>query len=228
MSVIYAIGDIHGRRDLLDILIDHIRDYHGLVHAGPAELMFLGDYVDHGPDSKGVIDRLMAGVDGFQTTCLLGNHEAMLLECLYTRNRLVWDTWISNGGSATLASLGVPHKDGDVDPDQLVSALGEDRIQWLDHLPLWQKRAGYIFVHAGIVPGVPVEDQLPKDLLWIRGRFLDSDADHGATVIHGHTPGDAPVIKPNRICVDTATASGGLLTAAVLTGEAEPVFLRAG
>ena len=113
------------------------------------------------------------------------------------------------------------------DPDELLASLGEERVAWLRSLPLSRSVAPYFFVHAGIVPGVPIDEQEPKDMLWIRSRFLESDEDHGCIVVHGHTPGDEPVVKANRICIDTGATSNGLLTAVVLDGAAAPMFLRA-
>ncbi len=227
MNVTYAVGDIHGRSDLLAQLLDHIRDHHALMHGGgEADIIFLGDYIDGGGDSLGVIDRLMRGVDGFRTFHLLGNHETLMLNCLETDDRQVWHTWLSNGGDTTLESLGVSLRFGGFDPDALRDALGPDRIEWLWRLSLYEVRDSYLFVHAGIVPGVPLEDQQPHDLVWIRSRFLDSEADHGHIVVHGHTPGDDPVVKPNRICIDTGATSNGNLTAAVLSDD-PPLFLRA-
>ncbi len=228
MTVFYAVGDIHGRDDLLEQLIGHIRDHHALLHDDEdGELICLGDYVDGGLHSMAVIDRLMNGIEGFRTTCLLGNHEAMLLECTETDNRQAWYTWLSNGGEETLHSLGVSLRFGGYDPVELTTALGPERLKWLKTLSLFERRGSYLFVHAGIAPGVPIERQAAKDLLWIRGRFLESDADHGFVVVHGHTPGDEPVVKPNRICLDTGATSNGILSAAVLANDIPPIFLRA-
>ena len=226
--IIYAIGDVHGRDDLLAQLHDHIQNHHQLLHAHrPAEIIHIGDYIDGGLESVAVIDRLMAGVDGFRTTCLLGNHEAMMLECLTTDNRQAWYTWLSNGGEQTIASLGISLRFGGFDPLELATALGSDRIAWLKSLPLSRTVDPYFFVHAGIAPEAPLEQQQPKDLLWIRSRFLDSDVDHGCIVVHGHTPSADPVVRHNRICVDTGVTSNDQLTAAVLDGKSAPLFLRA-
>lgn len=133
----------------------------------------------------------------------------MLLECLATDDRQVWYTWLSNGGEETLAALGVSLRFGGYDPDALHKALGDDRVSWLKSLPLSRTVGPYLFVHAGIAPGVPLGDQQAKDLLWIRNRFLESEDDHGCVVVHGHTPGDEPVVRHNRICVDTGAVSTG-------------------
>lgn len=227
-QIVYAVGDIHGRDDLLQLVHEHIRNHHQLLHSNRrGEIIHVGDYIDGGTESVAVIDRLMNGVDGFDVKCLLGNHEAMMLECLQTDNRQAWYTWLSNGGEETIASLGISMRFTGYDPNALAEALGPDRITWLKSLPLFHAVEPYVFVHAGIVPGLPLEEQQPKDLLWIRSRFLESETDHGAIVVHGHTPGDEPVVNHNRICVDTGATSNGQITAAVLDGEAAPLFLRA-
>jgi serine/threonine protein phosphatase 1 len=227
-NLIYAIGDIHGRDDLLCQLHEYISDFHRLQYAKlPAEVVHIGDYIDGGANSVAVIDRLMRGIDGMGCTCLMGNHEAMMLECMASDNRQAWYTWLSNGGEETLASLGVSLRFGGYDPLALCEALGPERVSWLRSLPLSYVSDPYLFVHAGIVPGVPLDEQQAKDVLWIRSRFLESDVDHGCIVVHGHTPGDEPIVKENRICVDTGATSNGLLTAAVLDGKNPPFFLRA-
>ena len=228
MSVTYAVGDIHGRSDLLDLLHEHIREHHGLLHAGnPGHIVYIGDYIDGGFDAPGVIDRLMAGLEGFTSTCLMGNHEAMMLDCLDTDNWRPWFDWLSNGGDQTLESLGVAFTTGAYDPSRLRDALGKARIAWLKARPLTHRIGAYLFVHAGIAPGVPLDEQNPQDLLWIRHRFLSSEADHGAIVVHGHTVSDDPQLRPNRIGIDTGATSHGCLTAAVLAGNAKPIFLQA-
>ncbi len=226
--VIYAVGDVHGRDDLLKQLHEYIQDFHQLQHQGRrGEILHVGDYIDGGANSIEVIDRLMHGVKGMESTCLLGNHEAMMLDCLDTDERQTWYTWLSNGGDVTLENLGVSLRFGGYDPVALAQALGAERVSWLRSLPLYRLAEPYLFVHAGIAPGVPIEKQAPKDLLWIRSRFLESNVNHGHIVVHGHTPGDEPVLKPNRICVDTGATSNGILSAAVLDGHNRPMFLRA-
>ncbi|NNE23401.1 MAG: serine/threonine protein phosphatase [Rhizobiales bacterium] len=222
----YAIGDIHGRDDLLELMHQRIAGHRELNFADrAATIVHVGDYIDRGPDSRAVIDRLMRGVAGFETVCLRGNHEDLMLACLATDDRDVWRAWLSNAGDATLASFDVSNRLGRYDRRDLVEALGKDRIAWLHALPLHHIAGDHLFVHAGIVPGRPIEEQLAKDLLWIRYRFLDSLDDHGYRVIHGHTPGDEPVVRPNRICIDTGAPFSGRLTAVVLDGANEPEFL---
>lgn len=227
-QVFYAVGDIHGRDDLLALLHDHIRDHHALLHSDrAAKLVYVGDYIDGGAQSAAVLDRVMAGLPGFETVALMGNHEAMLLECLSTDNREAWYTWLSNGGEETLASFGISLRFGGYDPEALRDAVGPQRCAWLASLRLMYEAGPYVFVHAGVAPGIPLGEQSSKDLLWIRSRFLDSEEDHGRIVVHGHTPGDDPVVRANRICVDTGATSYGVLTAAVLDGTRPPLFLRA-
>jgi serine/threonine protein phosphatase 1 len=228
-AVIYAIGDVHGCDALLRRMHATIRDYHGTHHAGrDGVVVHLGDYVDRGPDSRATIDRLMAGLEGFRLVCLMGNHEAMMLDCLDDPDRLCWAHWLANGGTETLASFGLTAGfDGD-DPARLAAALGPERVAWLRGLKLHWHAGGYLFVHAGIRPGVPLEAQQPADLLWIREEFRDSTADHGAVVVHGHTPTDAPERRPNRIALDTGAVFSGVLSAAALAPGAEAVFLQVG
>ena len=227
-AVLYAVGDVHGRDDLLQQLHERILEYHRLVYQDrPGAVVHVGDYIDRGPQSIQVIDRLMAGLEGLECVCLLGNHEAMALECLQSDQRQAWITWFANGGEATLNSLGVPLQFGMYDPAAFRDALGADRIAWLQSLPFSRIVGRYLLVHAGIKPGVPLEKQRPEDLLWIRGQFLDSDEDHGHVVVHGHTPGSEPVVRSNRICVDTGAVFSNLLVAAVLEADAPPIFLRA-
>ena len=222
----YAIGDIHGRDDLLELMHQRIVGHRQMRFADrDATIVHVGDYIDRGPDSRAVIDRLMRGVAGFETICLKGNHEDLMQACLKTDDRDVWWAWLSNAGDATLASFEVSSRLGRFDPKDLIEALGDDRITWLCSLPLHYIAGEYLFVHAGIVPGRPIQQQQDKDLLWIRYRFLDSEEDHGYRVIHGHTPGDEPVVRPNRICIDTTAPLSGRLTAVVLDGDNEPEFL---
>jgi serine/threonine protein phosphatase 1 len=220
-----AIGDIHGRDDLLEAMHERIAADHALRHAGErAVVVYVGDYIDRGAKSVEVIDRAMRGLAGFETVCLKGNHEEMMLDCLTTDDRDVWWTWLENGGDETLASLGL-ERFGGYDPVALARALGSKRLAWLDTLKLHYRAGPYLFVHAGIVPGRPLEQQQEKDLLWIRRHFLDSDEEHGVCVVHGHTVSEKPELRRNRIGIDTGATRFGELTAVVL-GESEgPRFI---
>lgn len=225
--VVYAVGDIHGRLDLLARLLERIEADGRGTDAERRVLVFLGDYVDRGPDSRGVIERLAAGPPpGFEARFLKGNHEALLLAALEQPAAL--PLWLSNGAEATLASYGLAmpqplHGLG----RRFSAALPEAHRRFLEGLELYARYGDYLFVHAGLRPGVPVECQSPDDLLWIREPFLYCDQDFGCTVVHGHTPADQPVVRPNRIGIDTLAWSSGRLTALRLSG-ATRAFLATG
>jgi len=218
---IYAIGDSHGCLDAMRALHDQIR--RDCVGAGARRLVvvYLGDYVDRGPESKGLVDLLIEQpLAGFESVHLMGNHEAFLLDILEHNADPM--TWLLNGGNATLESYGIDpsaRRDG---PGGLRAALAK-RIppahrRFFEVLRRSHAEGDYFFVHAGVRPGVALADQRPDDLLWIREPFLGSKADFGAVVVHGHTPESAPVERHNRIGIDTGACYGGSLTALVLEG----------
>ena len=176
----YAVGDVHGCDDLLEVMHERIASDRQRRHPDtPAKIVHLGDYVDRGPSSLAVIDRLRYGVAGFDLINLKGNHEAMMLDCLETDNREIWWRWLRNGGDETLLSFGISVQFGARNPGKLAEALGPDRIGWLKALKLYHRIDGHLFVHAGIHPRRPLEAQTENDLLWIRGPFLESNEDFG-------------------------------------------------
>jgi serine/threonine protein phosphatase 1 len=222
----YAIGDVHGRDDLLALLLERIVSDHHIHHpAQPGVIVYVGDYIDRGAHSREVVDRVMRGLPGFETVCLKGNHEELLLNCFGNEEVHHWETWLQNGGEATAASFGLRFKYAEYDAARLKSALGPQRAQWLRSLKTHYRAGSYFFVHAGIVPGRPLEEQREKDFLWIRRDFLESEVDHGVRVVHGHTPGPDPVVKPNRIGIDTGPTYWGTLTAVALAEGREPRFM---
>ena len=224
--IYYAIGDIHGRDDLLKEMHARIASDRDKHHPDKdATVVHIGDYVDRGPNSAAVVDRLMRGVDGFKQVNLLGNHEAMLLECSETDKRQAWSRWIHNGGDAAIRSFGIEMRYGYFKAQNLIDAVGQRRLSFLRAMPLYHQTDDYLFVHAGILPGKKIEKQKEQDLLWIRHRFLDSDRDHGRLVIHGHTPMRKPDVRPNRIGIDTGAFVTGRLTAVVLGEDRGPRFL---
>jgi len=226
MVVSYAIGDIHGRDALLEQMHARIvHDPYRKKDAPKPTVVHLGDYIDGGPESHKVIDRVMRGSDAFKTVALLGNHEALMLECLETDDRDVWWNWLNNGGDRTLEAFGIPFRMNGFNPRTLGEALGEERVDWLRSLPLHHIVDDYLFVHAGIAPGIPLEGQQAKDMLWIRARFLDSDVDHGYTIVHGHTQTVEPEVKKNRIGIDTGAARPRTLTAVALDDRKPPRFI---
>lgn len=223
---VYAVGDIHGELGKLEALIDVIAADIDASDAQRPVVVFLGDYVDRGPDSRGVIDRLSRPIwPGVEVRFLRGNHEAALLGFLQAPSE--YRAWLAFGGDATLASYGVAPVSADDGADRLLraaAALGErmdiaHRL-FLDRLAPYHVEGSYLFVHAGIRPGRDLAAQRDEDLLWIREPFLSSGADHGFRVVHGHTIVDRPEILPNRIAVDTGAYAGGALSCVVLHGPA--------
>ena len=226
---VYAIGDIHGRADLLGELYELIAaDAAGAPARKRRVVVHIGDYVDRGPDSRGVVELcLEAPLESFEAVFLKGNHEQMMLEFLDRRDdgRL----WLYNGGDATLASYGLaPGVVLEPPPVAAVAAaVPEAHRAFLDRLQLSARLGDYLFVHAGVRPGRPVDAQAADDLIWIREPFLSSDEDFGCVVVHGHTIARAPVVRANRIGIDTGAFATGVLTALVLDGP-QRAFLQTG
>ena len=225
-TVVYAVGDIHGRDDLLGMLLDAIAADAAERPPGPRRIVYLGDYVDRGMQSREVIDRLVGGPPaGFEVTYLLGNHEEAFLAFL-DGEEAGFD-WLRYGGLETLYSYGVPVSRQPNTPHDLEQLRSEAlervpraHVGFMRDAILWHGEGDYLFVHAGLRPGLPMERQQPRDLLWIRDEFLDSRDDHGGrVVVHGHTICDAPDVRANRINIDTGAYASGRLTALVLSGE---------
>ena len=223
-SRLYAVGDIHGRADLLEALLEQI-EADAARHPQPAKrLIYLGDYVDRGPASSAVIDLVLHnGPPGIEVVPLMGNHEEMMLRFL--EDIAVARTWMMNGGDATLLSYGVEPPSMFAGTPRLLQA----QQQFAEHLPArhWSFLQGlatsraegdYLFVHAGVRPGVALDRQRTEDLLWIRDEFLDSDRDFGKVVVHGHSISLDPEFRPNRIGIDTGAYRSGQLTCLVLDG----------
>jgi serine/threonine protein phosphatase 1 len=225
---IYAIGDVHGRLDLLEQLYDRIIDHATTSDVERRVLVHLGDYVDRGPDSKGVLLRVRAGLPSFEMILLKGNHEELMLEFLEEGNGDALERWLDNGGVETLRSFGIDPDREAVDREEAIAAIGPELLRWLCTLTRSHREGDLFFAHAGVRPGVPLAQQDPEDLIWIRRDFTNSEADFGARVVHGHSPSPEPVIRANRIGIDTGAVWTGHLTAAVLDPElpqAEPLIL---
>jgi diadenosine tetraphosphatase ApaH/serine/threonine PP2A family protein phosphatase len=228
---LYAIGDIHGRADLLARL-------HGMIAADarrqPAPrnvAIYLGDYVDRGAESRAVIELLLRQpLEGFEAVHLRGNHEAFLLRFL--EDVAVGPNWLAYGGRETLASYGIDPPHATAPPDALMRAQQELNLRlprahrdFLAGLRLLHEEGDFAFVHAGVRPGVPLDRQDPEDLIWIRDEFLDSRAAFGRVVVHGHTITPAPDVRPNRIGIDTGAFMTGRLTCLVIA-ETSSAFLQ--
>lgn len=226
-TVIYAIGDIHGRLDLIDAIHQRIAADAMRRTARRRQVVYLGDYVSRGPDSRGVVDRVREWLpEGFELITLKGNHEDLMLRFLEGEIG-TGRHWLDYGGLEAMAAYGVDIADRDARDDASVIALGDGLARRLppSHLEFFRAlrishRAGdYLFVHAGVRPGVPLSRQSDRDCLWIRKAFLHSDADHGAVIVHGHCISEQPEMRHNRIGIDTGAYRSGVLTCLVLDGE---------
>jgi serine/threonine protein phosphatase 1 len=210
---IYAIGDIHGCGRQLAALHAAIADDLDRRPVAAPLLLHIGDYVDRGPDSADVIAQLLRdGTPLAPTVNLMGNHEHTMLEAL-GGDRAAGTDWLFQGGRPTLESFGV---DPDGPREAWADSIPETHMQFLRSLALHHREGDYLFVHAGIRPGIAFESQAPEDLLRIRQPFLYTDRELGAVIVHGHTPVKAPVVRANRIGIDTGAVFGGALTCAVL------------
>ncbi len=220
---IYAIGDIHGRADLLDSIAREIEADLSSAPVATASAVFLGDYVDRGPHSSQVLERLAHRDFPVPFVALRGNHEQMLLNFLADPAFL--STWRQFGGLEALHSFGVDLRDAREGRDyerahaELVEAMSPEVRAFLEQTPTSFQAGDYFFCHAGVRPNVPLASQVDKDLMWIRDDFLRSPAYHGKIVIHGHTPVDEPDLRPNRINIDTGAYVSGRLTSLVLEGQ---------
>ena len=218
----YAIGDVHGCMEQLAQLHHAIAEDLAARPIDAAVLIHLGDYVDRGPDSAAVVALLAAGppIPGLRTVNLMGNHEHMMLDAVASGKHEAAELWLANGGADTLFSWGVPRQ---VKPTDWAGRIPRPHLLFLRDLTMAHRLGPYLFVHAGIRPGVRLSQQVRQDLLWIREPFLSSKGEFlgepGMVVVHGHTPSREPVVRPNRIGIDTGAVMGGVLTCAVLEDE---------
>jgi serine/threonine protein phosphatase 1 len=219
----YAVGDIHGRLDLLDRLLADIDDD---LRASPAEalVIFLGDLIDRGPESAQVIERLRTyRRDGVQPVFILGNHEEVLLRIIDGDAALI-AKWRWFGGTECLMSYGLARTalEGMSEAqalDAVRKAVPPEHVEFLRGFADTCRFGDYLFVHAGIRPGVELSSQKQADLRWIRDPFLADDSEHGFVVVHGHTISNAVEERSNRIGIDTGAYRTGVLTALVIEGE---------
>ena len=228
---VYAVGDIHGQLDLLSRMRDLISDDAKVDRRDRNVVVYLGDYIDRGPESRGVVELLLnEPLAGFEEIHLKGNHEDFMLQFL--DDPFVGEQWYLNGGDTTLASYGVERPTATDGPDRFLVVrdrlrrkLPVEHLSFLRSLAMYHVEGDYLFVHAGIRPGRPMAEQQAHDLMWIREEFLSSNADHGCCVVHGHSISPEPEMRRNRIGIDTGAYSTGRLTGLVLDG-AERRILR--
>jgi len=230
-AAIYAVGDVHGRLDLLEQLEAAIlADAAG--RKGELWLLLLGDITDRGPATAGVIAHLLTQpLSGFTRHCLRGNHEEMMLDFL--ANPSSDHIWLANGGLATLKSYGMSEAQlfETLDARRLrgliEAALPPEHLVFLESLPVMIETPGFAFVHAGVRPGVPLAGQSDRDLLWFRDNYASDYAEFPKTVVHGHTPRPDALLLPKRIALDTGAVITGKLSAARLVAGQPPVLITA-
>jgi serine/threonine protein phosphatase 1 len=202
MGKIFAIGDVHGCMDKLKVLIGAIR-----ADQDNDTLLFIGDYIDRGKHGIEVVDYVLRLKNEYQNViCLMGNHENMLLRYLEGMDE---DMYLENGGVATLDAYGISRRDAIRKRKEKVYA---DHMRFFTTLKLYHETESYIFVHAGLMPSVPLKQQTTHDLLWIRNQFIEAEDDFGKIVVFGHTPLQDPLIMANKIGIDTGAVYGRKLT----------------
>jgi serine/threonine protein phosphatase 1 len=228
----YAIGDVHGRLDLLDDLLQRIEADDRKRPEANVTIVFLGDLVDRGPQSAQVVERLRLYRPDFASTVfLMGNHEEVLLRIVGGETGVFGD-WLKFGGAECIRSYGVDPAvlqcSGPSDVSRILrQAIPKEHLKFLASFVDTASFNGYLFVHAGIRPGVSLSDQVPQDLRWIRQPFLESESDHGRVVVHGHTISESIEVKPNRIGIDTGAYRTGVLSALGVEAD-ERWFLQTG
>ena len=221
---VYAIGDIHGRLDLLDSLLFRIEADERARESAKTQLIFLGDLVDRGPDSAGVVQRaLELKQSGRRVRFLMGNHEEVFLKALSGSIEAL-RFFLRIGGRATAISYGIAENDYDslcFDglSERLLALVPPEHVAFLESFEDQIRIGDYLFVHAGVRPRVPMEEQTGGDLRWIRSEFLDFRGDHGSMVVHGHTITEEVEERSNRIGIDTGAFASGRLTALGLEGS---------
>jgi serine/threonine protein phosphatase 1 len=220
---VYAVGDVHGCADLLSRLLARIDDDRKARPTADTVEVFLGDYIDRGPSSQQVIDFLIARRRAHNTIFLKGNHEDYALKFL--SDPTVWPKWKKIGGLDTIFSYGLKPAQPDDPQSQhqiataLCQAMPESHRRFLQGLALSFTCGDFFFAHAGARPGIPLQVQFQRDLLWIRDDFLLHEEDFGKVIVHGHTPAREPEIRRNRINIDTGAYATGRLTCLVLEGD---------
>lgn len=218
---IYAVGDIHGRSDLLDTLLARIETDKALRPTVRPLYVFLGDYIDRGSSSRETIDRLISHGETHEAVFLKGNHELLAIKGLSDPN--LFDQWMRLGGLETLKSYGAAAPETSANGKQIIElqtafhdALPQAHFRFFRHLKNSFACGDFFFAHAGVKPKIDLSRQKERDLLWIRGEFLSSNDDFGKIVVHGHTPCSEIEVGPNRINIDTGAFATGRLTCLVI------------
>ena len=220
---IYAIGDIHGRADLLRALLGKVDVDRKGRSVERTIAVFLGDYVDRGPSSKDVLDILLDYRANYESVFLKGNHEKFALDFL--QNHSVLEAWRSCGGFETLLSYGLrPNFSSSANERlrlsrELAESMPAEHLSFLRSLQLYFQCGEFLFVHAGVRPRVRLKDQDEKDLLWIRDEFLEYQKPFELFIVHGHTPVRTPEMQTNRLNIDTGAFATGRLTCAAIEGS---------
>ncbi|HEX3575334.1 MAG TPA: metallophosphoesterase family protein [Rhodopila sp.] len=215
---VYAVGDIHGCLDRLVALHEIIAEDIAVRPMEHITLVHLGDYVDRGADSAQVVDWLInrPPVPADTIVNLMGNHEHMMLSAVAGADVEAPSQWLMNGGADSLLSWGISRA---VPASEWAARIPRQHLLFLRDLAINHRVGPYFFVHAGVRPGVKLDQQTRQDMMWIREPFLSSRVDHGAVVVHGHTPKREPVVQPNRIAIDTGAVLGGALTCVMLEAD---------
>lgn len=232
----YVVGDIHGRPDLLELMLELIDAHIGGTESANPQLVFVGDYVDHGPDSAAVLARLQELTRDFpnNVTCLMGNHERMMLDFLLDPASR-GPRWLREGGVATLASYGLAAEglDQSASADawtdaagRLAEVLGEDSCGWIAQCPLSWQSGNLWVVHAGADPLRPMTDQTPRVLLWGHPEFDSAPRNDATWVAHGHVVQSAPSLAEGRIGLDTGAWQSGRLTSVAIKPDGSHAFLQ--
>lgn len=234
-TVVWAVGDVHGRLDLLKPLVETIMTDAAASAAERKVVIFLGDYIDRGPDSRGVV-RYLAGLSAntdIEWRFLMGNHEKTLLNFLDDPS--VGPRWCDYGGQATIRSYGLRIPDLKHKPEvwahlaaDLRHKLSEREMRFFAEQELSITVGDYFFAHAGARPGQSLDQQSAEDLIWIRGSFLDSEAEFDQIIVHGHTPSAEVHVDHRRVGIDTRAYESGVLTALRLEGRAREIFQAVG
>jgi serine/threonine protein phosphatase 1 len=218
---IYAVGDIHGRADLLSEITARIDDDIRRRPIAHTVEVYLGDYIDRGPHSRTVIDLLAVRLVANRAVCLRGNHEAVMEGFL--QDPAILQYWLPLGGMQTLASYGIKLRDENETASDLhrrfLDAFPRAHELFMQCLRSQFSCGDFLFVHAGIRPDIPIDQQDVNDLIWIRNEFLESTRNHERFIVHGHTPVPHPDIRPNRINIDTCAWRTGTLTCIAIEGS---------